>query len=93
MSITEEILENYEIGPIIGEGTYALVRECKDINTGIKFALKIIDLKKCAGKEDMIENELTLLRKVKHPNIIKLVEEYRSNNYVYLILEYYRVTN
>lgn len=46
----EDLLDNYEIGQVIGEGHYAIVRECKDINTGIQFALKIIDLKKCGGK-------------------------------------------
>ena len=49
-NIPEEVLEYYEIGPIIGEGHYSVVRECKDINTGIVFALKIVDLKKCVGK-------------------------------------------
>ena len=45
-----DLLSNYEIGEVIGEGHYALVRKCKDINTGLRFALKIIDLKKCVGK-------------------------------------------
>lgn len=39
----------------------------------------------------MIENELEILKKVKHPNITKLVEDYRSNDFVYMILEFYRV--
>ena len=43
----EDLINNYEVGNIIGEGHNALVRKCKDINTGITFALKIIDLKKC----------------------------------------------
>jgi serine/threonine protein kinase len=42
-------------------------------------------------KENMIENELKILRKVKHPNIIKLVEEYRSKDSVYLIMEFLKV--
>ncbi len=50
MFMPEELLNNYEIGDIIGEGHYAIVHECKDINTGITFALKIIDLKKCVNK-------------------------------------------
>ena len=49
-SLPEELLDYYEVGAVIGEGHYALVRECKDINTGLVFALKIIDLKKSVGK-------------------------------------------
>ena len=40
----------------------------------------------------MIENELKILRKVKHPNIIKLVEEYSSEHKFYLIMELLKVT-
>jgi len=83
----EDLMQNYEIGNIIGEGQFAVVRECTDINTRILFALKIIDLRKCKGKEFMIDNELKILRKAKHPNIIKLVEEYRSKTHLYLIME------
>lgn len=39
----------------------------------------------------MIENELKILRKVKHQNIIKLVEEYKSEHHFYLIVELIRV--
>ena len=111
MSMPKDLLNNYEIGDVVGEGHYAVVHECKDVNTGLVFALKIIDLKKCGNKvklnarilfcfglankyfkkENMIENELDILRKVKHPNIIKLIEEYKSDDYVYLIMEFLKV--
>ena len=35
----------------------------------------------------MIENELEILRKCKHPNIVKLIEEYRTSEQVFLIME------
>jgi serine/threonine protein kinase len=49
-NIPDYLLDNYEIGSLIGRGHYALVRECKDINTGFKFALKEIDLTKYTSK-------------------------------------------
>jgi hypothetical protein len=48
--VPDDLLDNYEIGDVIGEGFYAKVRECKDLNTGILFALKIIDLRNFAKK-------------------------------------------
>ncbi len=39
----------------------------------------------------MIENELEILRKVKHTNIVKLVEEYKTDDHVYLIMEFLKV--
>ncbi|CAF0754761.1 unnamed protein product [Brachionus calyciflorus] len=86
----QELLENYEIGQIIGEGNYSIVRECRDINTGIQFALKIVDLKRVSGKEATIENEVNILRTAKHPNIVKLVEDYKSDDFYYLVFEFYK---
>ncbi len=36
----------------------------------------------------MIKNELEILRRVKHPNIVKLIEEYKTKDHVYLIMEF-----
>ena len=45
-------------------------------DTGAKFAVKIIDKKLCAGKEDMIETEIAILKKVQHPHIVGMHDEY-----------------
>jgi hypothetical protein len=46
----EELLENYIIGSIIGQGRHSFVYECNDINTNVSFALKVIDMAKCKGQ-------------------------------------------
>uniref|UniRef100_A0A3P8R8N0 Serine/threonine-protein kinase DCLK2 n=1 Tax=Astatotilapia calliptera TaxID=8154 RepID=A0A3P8R8N0_ASTCA len=56
-------------------------------STGKEFALKIIDKTKCSGKEHLIENEVAVLRKVKHPNIIMLIEEVDTPSELYLVME------
>ncbi|XP_071951404.1 serine/threonine-protein kinase DCLK1-like [Antedon mediterranea] len=81
------LLEKYRIGRIIGDGNFAVVKECTDRSTGEEFALKIIDKKKCKGKEKMIESEVNVLRNVKHPNIIQLLDEYDAPNELYLLME------
>lgn len=43
-------------------------------DTGAKFAIKIIDKALCAGKEDMIDMELAVLRQASHPNIVGMHE-------------------
>lgn len=54
-------------------------------------ALKIIDKSKLLGKEQMIENEVNILRSVNHPNIIKLLDEYDTSNELYLVMELVKV--
>uniref|UniRef100_A0A8C1NP63 Serine/threonine-protein kinase DCLK2 n=1 Tax=Cyprinus carpio TaxID=7962 RepID=A0A8C1NP63_CYPCA len=44
------ILDKYKIGKVIGDGNFAVVKECVERSTGKEFALKIIDKNKCRGK-------------------------------------------
>ncbi|XP_062458835.1 serine/threonine-protein kinase DCLK2 isoform X1 [Pezoporus occidentalis] len=81
------ILEKYKVGKVIGDGNFAVVKECIERSTGKEFALKIIDKAKCCGKEHLIENEVSILRRVKHPNIIMLIEEMDTPTELYLVME------
>uniref|UniRef100_A0AAA9SL58 Serine/threonine-protein kinase DCLK2 n=1 Tax=Bos taurus TaxID=9913 RepID=A0AAA9SL58_BOVIN len=81
------LLEKYKIGKVIGDGNFAVVKECMDRSTGKEFALKIIDKAKCCGKEHLIENEVSILRRVKHPNIIMLIEEMETATELFLVME------
>ncbi|XP_015200173.2 serine/threonine-protein kinase DCLK2 isoform X1 [Lepisosteus oculatus] len=81
------IFDKYRIGKVIGDGNFAVVKECVERSTGKEFALKIIDKAKCSGKEHLIENEVAVLRKVKHPNIIMLIEEVDTATELYLVME------
>ncbi|XP_077102773.1 serine/threonine-protein kinase DCLK2 isoform X2 [Siphateles boraxobius] len=80
-------LDKYKIGKVIGDGNFAVVKECVERSTGKEFALKIIDKNKCRGKEHLIENEVAVLRRVKHPNIIMLIEEVDTPTELYLVME------
>lgn len=56
-----------------------------------EYALKIIDKSKCRGKEQMIESEVAILRRVKHPNIVRLIEEHNFSDELYLVMELVKV--
>ncbi|XP_026132564.1 serine/threonine-protein kinase DCLK2-like isoform X1 [Carassius auratus] len=81
------ILDKYKIGKVIGDGNFAVVKECVERSTGKEFALKIIDKNKCRGKEHLIESEVAVLRRVKHPNIIMLIEEVDTPTELCLVME------
>ncbi|CAH2301144.1 serine threonine- kinase DCLK2 isoform X2 [Pelobates cultripes] len=81
------ILEKYKVGKVIGDGNFAVVKECVERSTGKEYALKIIDKAKCCGKEHLIENEVSILRQVKHPNIIMLIEEMDTTTELFLVME------
>uniref|UniRef100_A0A8C4EE19 non-specific serine/threonine protein kinase n=1 Tax=Dicentrarchus labrax TaxID=13489 RepID=A0A8C4EE19_DICLA len=81
------ISDRYKVGRMLGDGNFAVVRECVEHSTGREYALKIINKGKCRGKEHMIQNEVAILRRVKHPNIVLLIEEMDTYNELYLVME------
>lgn len=47
-----------------------------------------MNLHKLAGNLDMIDQEVSILGKLDHPNIVKYYETYVDNKYMYLVMEY-----
>ncbi|XP_009996639.1 PREDICTED: serine/threonine-protein kinase DCLK1 isoform X1 [Chaetura pelagica] len=85
--VPASIAERYKVGRTIGDGNFAILKECIERSTGREYALKIIKKSKCRGKEHMIQNEVSILRRVKHPNIVLLIEEMDMPTELYLVME------
>ncbi|XP_029923130.1 serine/threonine-protein kinase DCLK1b [Myripristis murdjan] len=86
-SVPASIAERYKVGRTLGDGNFAVVRECVERSTGREYALKIINKGKCRGKEHMVQNEVSILRRVKHPNVVLLIEEMDTQSELYLVME------
>ncbi|XP_039152162.1 calcium/calmodulin-dependent protein kinase type 1 isoform X2 [Drosophila simulans] len=82
------IEEKYNLHGLLGTGAFSEVRlaESKD-SPGEHFAVKIIDKKALKGKEESLENEIRVLRRLTHPNIVQLLETYEDKSKVYLVME------
>lgn len=78
----------YKVTTQLGSGNFAVVKLAIKRDTGEKFAAKIINKSLCAGKEDMIETEINVLKKVKHPYIVGMHDEFDTPDKLYLILDY-----
>jgi serine/threonine protein kinase len=53
----------------------------------------MFDVTRVHIQEYLVENELAILRRIKHPNIIKLVEEFQNNLKYFLVFEYVSVSD
>lgn len=49
-AVPSSIAERYKVGRTLGDGNFAVVRECMERSTGREYALKIINKDKCRGK-------------------------------------------
>ncbi|XP_059090696.1 calcium/calmodulin-dependent protein kinase type 1-like isoform X3 [Tigriopus californicus] len=80
--------DKYILKDVLGTGAFSQVRlaESKD-NPGRLHAIKVIDKKALKGKEDSLENEIRVLRRLDHPNVVKLLEAYESKSSVYLVMD------
>jgi serine/threonine protein kinase len=66
----------YKTGKTLGQGSYATVKEAIKIETGERFACKVLSKALMKGREHMIVNEIEVLRKISlgHPNIVTLYD-------------------
>lgn len=81
---------NYQIVKTLGEGSFGKVKLAYHVTTGQKVALKIIN-KKVLAKSDMqgrIEREISYLRLLRHPHIIKLYDVIKSKDEIIMVIEY-----
>ena len=73
------------------EGQFAIVKAATHQMTGKECALEIINRAKVVGREDIVKNELKIMRNVNHPNIIKLIKDFENTAEVIIELELLQV--
>ncbi|KAM9075892.1 serine/threonine-protein kinase DCLK3 [Megaptera novaeangliae] len=86
--LAADVRKQYEPGRVIGDGNFAVVKECRHRGTQQAYAMKIIDKSKLKGKEDMVDSEILIIQSLSHPNIVKLHQVYETDTEIYLIMEY-----
>ncbi|XP_076650736.1 cyclin-dependent kinase 2 [Halictus rubicundus] len=73
----------------IGEGTYGVVYKAKDKLTGKLVALKKIRLEtESEGVPSTAIREISLLKKLHHPNIVQLFDVVDGDKHLYLVFEF-----
>ncbi|XP_039715438.1 cyclin-dependent kinase 3 isoform X7 [Pteropus medius] len=73
----------------IGEGTYGVVYKAKNTETGQLVALKKIRLdSETEGVPSTAIREISLLKELKHPNIVRLLDVVHSEKKLYLVFEF-----
>lgn len=73
----------------IGEGTYGVVYKAKDIETGQTVALKKIRLDaESDGVPSTAIREISLLKELNHPNVVRLLDVVPSEKKLFMVFEF-----
>ncbi|KAM0687834.1 negative regulator of the PHO system [Conglomerata obtusa] len=72
----------------LGSGTYSEVYEAIDTHNNTKVALKKTKLSSTEGMPSTAIREIAIMRKLKHPNILTLIEVIHNPNLLTLVFEY-----
>uniref|UniRef100_A0A0D6QTB0 non-specific serine/threonine protein kinase n=1 Tax=Araucaria cunninghamii TaxID=56994 RepID=A0A0D6QTB0_ARACU len=86
----QPLMGKYELGKHLGQGTFAKVYHARNIKTGESVAIKVMDKAKIMqiGMIDQIKREISIMRLVRHPNIVQLYEVMASKTKIYFVMEY-----
>ncbi|KAH9603917.1 hypothetical protein KSS87_018001 [Heliosperma pusillum] len=86
----KRVVGKYELGRTIGEGTFAKVRFARNSETGDPVAIKILDKEKVLKNKmaEQIRREIATMKRIKHPNVVRLFEVMGSKTKIYIVLEY-----
>ena len=84
------LMQRYELGRLLGQGTFAKVYYARNLKTGLGVAIKIIDKEKVlkVGMIDQIKREIAVMRLIRHPNVVELYEVMASKTKIYFVMEY-----
>nr|DAD44928.1 TPA_asm: hypothetical protein HUJ06_003158 [Nelumbo nucifera] len=80
----------YEVGRTIGEGTFAKVKFAQNTETGESVAMKVMAKSTILKHKmvDQIKREISIMKIVRHPNIVRLHEVLASRTKIYIILDF-----
>lgn len=84
------LMQKYDVGKLLGQGNFAKVYHGRNLETGHSVAIKVIDKEKVVkiGLIEQTKREISVMRLVKHPNVVELYEVMATKTKIYVVMEY-----
>lgn len=85
----KKITSEYQLMPeVIGMGAFSEVRRAVHLSSGQERAVKIVYKMQLNEKDETrIMKEVTILRQLDHPNIVKVYEYFKDAKFIYIVME------
>ncbi|KAJ8898856.1 hypothetical protein K2173_008165 [Erythroxylum novogranatense] len=80
----------YELGKLLGCGAFAKVYHARNVRTGQSVAIKAVSKQKVVkgGFTGHVTREISILRRLRHPHVVKLFEVLATKAKIYFVLEF-----
>lgn len=87
---TQQRIGHFSIGGEIGRGSFANVYRGQDFSTGKPVAIKAVVRNRLKNQKliDNLEIEINILKTMRNPHIVALLDCIKSEDYIYLVMEY-----
>ncbi|ONM32989.1 CBL-interacting serine/threonine-protein kinase 4 [Zea mays] len=86
----KRLVGKYELGSLLGRGTFAKVYLARPVAGGEFVAVKVLDKAEVMGTAGMaprVLREVTAMRRLRHPNVLRLHEVLATRSRIYLVME------
>ncbi|XP_010557183.1 PREDICTED: CBL-interacting serine/threonine-protein kinase 11-like [Tarenaya hassleriana] len=90
-SCAAALFGKYELGKLLGCGAFAKVFHGRDRRSGQSVAVKILNKKKLAANPNLASNikrEISIMRRLNHPNIVRLREVMATKSKIFFVMEF-----
>lgn len=86
------LMQKYEVGRMLGQGNFAKVYHARNLETGQSVAIKVFNKETVikVGMKEQLKREISVMRLVRHPNIVQLYEVMASKTKIYFAMELVR---
>ncbi|XP_057772539.1 CBL-interacting serine/threonine-protein kinase 11 [Salvia miltiorrhiza] len=91
LSPENALFNKYEVGKLLGCGAFAKVYHARDVATGRSVAIKVINKSRLNNNATLINNikrEISIMSRLRHPNIVKLYEVLATKRKIFIVLEF-----
>lgn len=85
-----KLLEEYDIGDLLGTGGYGEVYLGVHKKSGAERAIKVITKAPDAKSNQAVLHEFNVVRKLDHPNLLKMYNLYQDESYFYIVTDIYK---
>jgi serine/threonine protein kinase len=87
------LMERYEMGKMLGRGSFAKVYQARNVASSEEVAIKVMDkdhLAKSGAAQQQIMSEIQVMRRARHPNVVRLHEVMANKKRVFVVMELVR---